>query len=73
MRLTSPDAVRSGRVARNLYSALQPQIDSAREKFREKHITMSPSMVDYLHLELLRSLADDNPSLLGSNYPGPLA
>jgi hypothetical protein len=73
MRLTSPDAVRSGRVAGNLYAALQPQIDSAREKFREKHITMSPSMVDYLHLELLRSLADDNPGLLGSNYPGPLA
>ena len=73
MRLTSPDAVRSGRAAHNLYAALQPQIDSAREKFREKHITMSPSMVDYLHLELLRSLADDNPSLLGSNYPGPLA
>lgn len=73
MRLTSPDAVRSGRAARNLYLALQPQIDTAREKFREKHITMSPSMVDYLHLELVRSLADDDPSLFGSNYPGPLA
>jgi hypothetical protein len=73
MRLTRPDAVRSGRTARNLYLALQPQIDAAREKFREKHIPMSPSMVDYLHLELLRSLADDNPSLLGSDYPGPLA
>ena len=73
MRLTSPDAVRSGRTARNLYLALQPQIDTAREKFREKHITMSPSMVDYLHLELVRSLADDDPSLFGSDYPGPLA
>jgi hypothetical protein len=73
MRLTSPDAVRSGRAARNLYVALQPQIDTAREKFRERHITMSPSMVDYLHLELVRSLADDDPSLFGSDYPGPLA
>lgn len=73
MRLTRPDAVRSGRTARNLYLALQPQIDAAREKFHEKHIATSPSMVDYLHLELVRSLADDNPSLLGSDYPGPLA
>lgn len=73
MRLTSPDTVRSGRTARNLYLALQPQIDTAREKFREKHITMSPTMVDYLHLELVRSLADDDPSLLGADYPGPLA
>jgi hypothetical protein len=73
MRLTNPDAVRSGRTARNLYLALQPQIDAAREKFGEKHITLSPSMVDYLHLELVRSLADDDPSLLGSDYPGPLA
>jgi hypothetical protein len=73
MRLTRPDAVRSGRAEGNLYLALQPQIDAAREKFREKHMTMSPSMVDYLHLEVLRSLADDNPSFLGSDYPGPLA
>jgi hypothetical protein len=73
MRLTSPDAVRSGRAARNLYFALQPQIDTAREKFREKHISTSINMVDYLHLELVRSLADDDPSLFGSDYPGPLA
>jgi hypothetical protein len=30
-------------------------------------------MVDYLHLELVRTLTDDNPDLLGENYPGILA
>ena len=29
-------------------------------------------MVDYLHLELLRTLANDDADLLGSEYPGPM-
>jgi hypothetical protein len=29
-------------------------------------------MVDYFHLELVRTLANDNPAWLGSNYPGRL-
>jgi len=28
-------------------------------------------MVDYLHLELVQTLANDDPDLLGNNYPGP--
>jgi len=71
MRLGKPDALRSGRKERNIYASLQPQIDPAREKFRERHMT-TPTMVDYLHLELVRSLADDDAILLGPNYPGPL-
>jgi hypothetical protein len=29
-------------------------------------------MVDYLHPELVRTLANDDVELLGSDYPGPL-
>ena len=72
IRLASPDRVRSGRAARDVYAALKPEIDAGRERFRDKHMTASPSMVDYLHLELVRSLADDDPTLLGPDYPGPL-
>jgi hypothetical protein len=72
MRLGRPDAVRSGRAARDLYGAFKEPVDAAREKFREKHM-VSPTMVDYLHLELVRSLADDDANLLGPSYPGPLA
>jgi hypothetical protein len=71
MRLGKPDALRSGREARNIYAPLQAQIDAAREKFRERHMT-APTMVDYLHLEMVRSLADDDAILLGPSYPGPL-
>jgi hypothetical protein len=73
MRLYRIDAVRSGRARLDLYDALRDSIDTAREGFRQKFIGASPTMVDYLHLELLRSLADDDPHLLGHEYPGPLA
>jgi len=71
MRLGKPDALRSGREARDIYASLQTQIEAAREKFRERHMA-APTMVDYLHLELVRSLADDDAILLGPTYPGPL-
>jgi len=71
MRLARPDAVRSGRVAGDLYGAFKESVDAAREGFREKHMA-SPTMVDYLHLELVRSLAHDDANLLGPSYPGPL-
>ena len=73
MRLYRIDAVRSGRARLDLYDALRDSIDTAREGFRQKFIGPSKTMVDYLHLELLRSLADDDPHLLGHEYPGPLA
>ena len=72
MRLASLDLVRSARETRNIYEALRPAIDTARAEFREKHMSTSPTMVDYLHLELVRSLANDDPILLGPSYPGPL-
>ncbi|MEO8596759.1 MAG: hypothetical protein ABI759_25800 [Candidatus Solibacter sp.] len=72
IRLHHPELVRAGRLRGNLYDALREQIDSARQAFREEFFTACPSMVDYLHLELTRTLANDDPDLLGSNYPGPL-
>lgn len=72
IRLFSTDAVHSGREKRDLYESLRQPIDTAREAFRTRFFTACPSMVDYLHLELVRTLANDDPELLGHNYPGPL-
>ncbi len=72
MRLATPEQFRRGRAARNIYGELKQPIDEARQKFREKHMNVSPTMVDYLHLEMVRSLADDDPNNLGPEYPGPL-
>ena len=73
MRLYKAQAVKEGRLNRNLYGTLKPEIDGAREAFRRDFLSASHSMVDYLHLELLRTLANDDNELLGPDYPGPLA
>src|SRR5689334_4669710 len=71
MRLFETDAVQSGRAQNDLYDALRSRIDTARESFRRTFFVSCPSMVDYLHLELLRTLAHDDPDTLGKDYPGP--
>jgi len=72
IRLQESDAVQAGRTRRDLYAALREPIDAARESFRKTFFDSCPSMVDYLHLELIRTLANENPELLGKDYPGPL-
>jgi hypothetical protein len=72
MRLATSEAFRAGRSTRDIYGTLKQPIEEARQQFREKHMTVSLTMVDYLHLEMVRSLADDDANMLGPNYPGPL-
>jgi hypothetical protein len=72
MRLFESDAVQSGRIQRNLYEALRKSIDAARETFRNQFFASCANMVDYLDLELTRTLANDDPNVLGKTYPGPL-
>ncbi len=72
MQLYEAQAVKSGRAERNLYTHLQSNIDAGRETFRNDFLSKSDSMVDYLHLELLRTLANDDGDLLGPEYPGPM-
>lgn len=72
MRLYQSAAVETGRAQGDLYSALRAAIEEGREAFRRNFVTSSPSMADYFHLELVRTLANDNPAVLGEKYPGPL-
>jgi hypothetical protein len=70
--LQEADAVASGRARRDLYRQLRGRIDQARAAFHRTFFEACPSMVDYLHLELLHTLANDDSDLLGKDYPGPL-
>lgn len=72
MRLYKTKAVETGRAHRRVYSELKEEIDSARETFHRQFVSATPTMADYLHLELLRTLADDDVAVLGEDYPGPL-
>ena len=72
IRLQEGAAVQSGRANRDLYAALRRRIDDTREVFRKQFFASCPSMVDYLHLEVVRTLAHDDVDLLGKDYPGPM-
>ncbi len=71
MQLHRPEACRAGREQNNLYVFLKKEIDEARETYRTRFMTI-PSMVDYLHLELVRTAADGEELKLGADYPGQL-
>lgn len=72
IRLEHGEAVRRGVERRDLYSELREPIDRVREEFRRDFVAATPTMVDYLYLDLVRSLAHDDDRLLGPEFPGPL-
>lgn len=72
LRLYKSDDVKTARAEGTLYKSLKEEIDAARGVFRRDFIGKSPTMVDYFHLELVRTLANDNVELLGPDYPGPM-
>ncbi|MBV8896669.1 MAG: hypothetical protein JO051_09165 [Acidobacteriaceae bacterium] len=71
MQLAKPLGSRAGREQSNLYMFLKPEIDKARESYRKQFMTI-PSMVDYLHLELVNAAAEGDERKLGAEYPGQL-
>jgi hypothetical protein len=72
MRLARPAAVHEGQERGAIYKTLRPEIDAARETFRKEFADKTPTMVDYLYIELVRSLANDDDKLLGPDFPGRL-
>jgi len=73
MRLYKSQEVKEGRARKNLYSFLKEEIDRGRAAYSDRFMKASPSMIDYLHAELVRTLANQDITLLGDEYPGPLA
>lgn len=73
IRLYKSEEVKNGRIQRDLYASLKAEIDSARESFQKDFLSSPGDMVDYLHQELVRTLANNDVELLGPEYPGPLA
>jgi hypothetical protein len=71
MQLSQPDACHAGRQQGNLYVFLRQEIDKARDTYRRQFMII-PSMVDYLHIELVRTAAEGDEQKLGADYPGQL-
>ncbi len=71
IQLYKSELCQKGIEREDLYLYLTQEIDSARDNFRTQFMTI-PTMVDYLHLELVGSLADGDEFLLGADYPGQM-
>jgi hypothetical protein len=72
MFLDQSETVMHARRDKNLYAALQTPLDEARAEFERNFLAGSASMNDYLHEEIVQTLAGGDESALGSDYPGPL-
>lgn len=76
LRLYHSQAVKAGRADKKIYSLLRQPIDEARRVYREQYLNAAATaahMPDYLHQEMVKTLANGNAELLGADYPGPLA
>jgi hypothetical protein len=72
LQLYRAQEIRDAKKARNLYGFLRDEIDKSREAYYRKFGQAATAGVDYFHVELLRTLADNQEALLGPEYPGPL-
>jgi hypothetical protein len=63
--------VAEGRKNKDLYKRMKLDIDRSRQTFEQRFGKTVGKQFDYFHDELVRTLASDDPSLLGADYPGP--
>jgi len=63
--------VAEGRKSKDLYRLMKLDIDRSRQTFEQRFGKTVGKQFDYFHDELVRTLAGNDPSLLGSGYPGP--
>ena len=65
--------VAEGRESKDLYRRMKLVIDRSRQAFDRRFGKTLGKEFDYFHDELVRTLAANDPALLGSDYPGPSA
>ena len=71
IELYNKSSVDEGRRNKDLYQRLKKDIDRSRETYEKRFAHTVARKIDYFHEELVRTLAHNDPLLLGSGYPGP--
>jgi hypothetical protein len=71
IKLYNERHVVEGRENRDLYIRLKRDIDRSREMYEKRVSPTVARKIDYFHDEIIRILGDNDPSTLGSDYPGP--
>jgi len=68
IKLYNQAKVAEGRRNKDLYDRLKEDIDKSRGTFQKRYGNTAAISGDYFHHELLRSLAEDDISIMGSNF-----
>ena len=68
IKLYNQAKVAEGRRNKDLYDRLREDIDKSRGTFQKRYGNTAAASGDYFYHELLRSLAEDDISIMGSNF-----
>jgi len=68
IKLYNHAKVSEGRKHKDLYDRLKEDIDKSRVTYQKRYGSTAAGAADYFSQELIRSLAEDDVSLLGSNF-----
>ena len=68
IKLYNQAKVAEGRRKKDLYDRLKEDIDKSRGTFQKRYGNTAAASGDYFNHELLRSLAEDDISIMGSNF-----
>jgi hypothetical protein len=68
IKLYNQAKVAEGRRNKDLYDRLKEDIDKSRSTYQKRYGTTAAASGEYFQQELLRSLADDNASVMGANF-----
>jgi hypothetical protein len=68
IKLYNQAKVAEGRKNKDLYDRLKDDIDKSRATFKKRYGNTVAASVDYLQAEVVRSLAEDDISVMGANF-----
>ena len=68
IKLYNQAKVAEGRRHKDLYDRLKEDIDKSRGTFQKRYGNTAAASGEYFHNELVRSLAEDDISIMGSNF-----
>jgi hypothetical protein len=68
IKLYNQAKVTEGRKHKDIYDRLKPDIEKSRSMYTKRYGNTAAASVDYFSAELVRSLAEDDDSLMGANF-----
>jgi hypothetical protein len=70
IKLYNQVKVTEGRKNRDLYDRLKDDIEKSRATYMKRYGSTAAANADYFSNEVVRSLAEDDISLMGANFKG---